>query len=285
MSFRGLASLVAPLFALMAGSALAQTADPGGDHPPPPRAAPLKPVEMTEELPPPREGVIVFGGNRDLGLEIVKELVAKGEKVTVMVRPSSDKTELEKLGVTLVEGDAMNPELAAKAAASAYYKAAISTLGGKPAPDGEPVDFEGNKNVIDGAAAAKIPRFVLVTTIGTGNSYSAAPLFARFVLRKILPLKEKAEEHLKASGMKYTIIRPGGLLKRPPEGKAVLTEDASKFGWIIRADLGKLVADAVYDEAAANKVYSAYDTTRDSFFSGLFERLDENKKEKEDAKK
>lgn len=269
---------ISAVFSLgVASSARAQTE---GDHPPPPRAAPLKPVEMEGELPPPREGVIVFGGNRDTGLEVVKQLVARGEKVTVMVRPSSDRTELEKLGVTMVEGDAMKPEEAAKAAATAYYKAAISTLGGKAPKDGPAVDFEGNRNVIDGAKAAGIPRFLLVTTIGTGTSRAAAPLPARFFLRKILPLKEQAENYLIASGLKYTIIRPGGLLKRPAEGKAVLTQDPEKFGWIIRADLGKLVADALYDESNANKILTAYDPTRDSFFSGMMDRFDENKDEK-----
>jgi len=247
-----------------------------GDHPPPPRAAPLKPVEVAEALAPPREGVIVFGGNRATGLEVVKNLVARGEKVAVMVRPGSDAAELEKLGVTVVRGDAMKPEDAAKAAASAYYKAAVSTLGGAGTDPASRPDFIGNKNVIDAAKAAGIPRFVLVTVIGTGTSKPAAPLFSRLVLRQVLPLKEQAENYLIQSGLAYTIIRPGGLLNRPAEGKSVLTEDAGKFSWMIRADLGKLVADAVYDPAAVNKIYTAFDPTRDTFFSGLFERLGED---------
>ncbi len=247
------------------------------DQPPVPRAAPLKPVEVTEALEPPREGVIVFGGNRATGLEVVKSLIARGEKVTVMVRPTSNTAELEKLGVTLVKGDAMNAEDTAKAAASAYFRAAVSTLGGTGANDSGRPDFDGNKNVIDGAKAAGIPRFVLVTVIGTGTSKSAAPLFSRFVLRKVFPLKEQAENYLMASGLKYTIVRPGGLLERPAEGKSVLTEDPERFSWMIRADLGKLTADTVYDANAVNKVYTAFDPTRDSFMSGLMDRMGENK--------
>jgi uncharacterized protein YbjT (DUF2867 family) len=276
MSFRGFATAVVTFVSLLVGPvAVSSASSQTGDHPPPPRAAPLKPVEVAEELPPPREGVIVFGGNRDTGLEVVKNLVARGEKVTVMVRPASDKTELEKLGVTLVEGDAMDAAQTQKAAKSQYFKAAVSTLGGAGTGGARP-DFEGNKNAIDAAKATGIPRFVLVTVIGTGTSKSSAPLFSRFVLRKVLPLKEQAENYLIASGLKYTIIRPGGLLNRPAEGKSVLTEDPSKFSWMIRADLGKLTADAVYDDATINKVYTAFDESRDSFLSGLFERLEEN---------
>jgi uncharacterized protein YbjT (DUF2867 family) len=271
---RYFAAIAAGLFMSMGVAAAAQQ----GDHPPPPRAAPLGEVQTTEALDPPREGVIVFGGNRATGLEVVKSLVARGEKVTVMVRPTSDTTELKKLGVNLVEGDAMDSEKIAKAAASQYFAAAVSTLGGGGDPALRP-DFTGNKNAVDAAIAAKIPRFVLVTVIGPGKSYDATPYFARMALRSVIPLKEQAENYLIASGLKYTVIRPGGLLNQPAEGKSVLTEDASKFSWMIRADLGKLTADAVYDPAAVNKVYTAFDPTRDSFLGSLFERLSEPKSE------
>lgn len=122
----------------------------------------------------------------------------------------------------------------------------------------------------------------MVTVIGTGTSKSAAPLFSRYVLRKVFPLKEQAENYLIASGLKYTIIRPGGLLQRPAEGKSVLTEDPEKFSWMIRADLGKLTADAIYDDATVNKVYTAFDPTRDSLLSGLSDRFSEMGKKKEE---
>lgn len=101
---------LASLFALLAMGWGFATLAQESDQPPPPRSAPLKAVQVTEALEPPREGVIVFGGNRATGLEVVKSLVARGEKVTVMVRPTSEVTELKALGVNLVEGDAMNAE-------------------------------------------------------------------------------------------------------------------------------------------------------------------------------
>ena len=91
----------------------------------------------------------------------------------------------------------------------------------------------------------------------------------------VLVLKNQAEHYLIDSGLKYTIIRPGGLLNRAPEGKSVLTEDPAKFSWMTRADLGKLAADALYDERHANKVYTAFDPTRPTFMSGLIDRLSE----------
>ena len=70
------------------------------------------------------------------------------------------------------------------------------------------------------------------------------------------------EDHLKASGLVYTIIRPGGLTDEPATGNGMLTEDVTVGGEMTRADLGRLVAASIDDPKAANKVYSAVDRNR-----------------------
>lgn len=202
-------------------------------------------------------GVIVFGGNRGSGLEAVKVLAAKGEKVTVMVRPGSDDAALKDLKVTIVQGDAMKIEDVKAAMASAKFRAAISSLGGRRG-DQRP-DFEGNKNIVDAAKAAGIGHIVQVSAIGTGDSAAGVSPEVHKVLGPVLAEKVKGEDYLKASGLRYTIIRPGGLSNGPATGKGMLTEDKTVGGEINRSDLGKLVADAVDDPKAVNKVYSAVD--------------------------
>jgi uncharacterized protein YbjT (DUF2867 family) len=202
-------------------------------------------------------GVLVFGGNRATGLEIVKTLVARGDKVTVFVRPTSDVAELTKLGVTTVTGDALNPADVLKAARSAKFRAVVSSLGGKR---GEPrPDFEGTKNIVDAAKAAGIPRMVLVTAIGTGDSVKAVSELTVKVLGPVYAEKVKGEDYLKASGLTYTIVRPGGLKDLPPTGDGMLTEDVTIGGDIHRSDLGRLVAGTIDDALTFNKIYSAVD--------------------------
>jgi NAD(P)-dependent dehydrogenase (short-subunit alcohol dehydrogenase family) len=145
---RYVAVLAAGFFMSMGLAATARQAEQAPQQ----NATPANETQATEQ---PREGVIVFGGNRATGLEVVKSLVARGEKVTVMVRPSSDTTELKKLGVTLVEGDAMDAAKIAKAAASQPFAAAVSTLGGRGSDDASSPDLTGNKNAVDAAVAAQ----------------------------------------------------------------------------------------------------------------------------------
>ena len=52
--------------------------------------------------------ILVFGGTRGTGLEAIKLLVARGDRVTVMARSDSDRSGLEPLNVDIVEGNALD---------------------------------------------------------------------------------------------------------------------------------------------------------------------------------
>ncbi|WP_446831470.1 SDR family oxidoreductase [Candidatus Foliamicus sp.] len=215
--------------------------------------------EMTADAPP--EGghhVLLFGGTRNTGLEVAKLLTARGDRVTAFVRPSSDRSGLEPLGVDFAVGDALDPETVQAAFEAGDYTAAITTVGCfscDPRPD-----YLGNANIFDAAAAAGVERMLLVTTIGAGDSFDAAPWMARLFLREILPLKTQAEEHLVASGLEYTIIRPGALRSEAPTGTGYLSESRDAEGMINRSDLAGLIVEALDDSATAGKVLAAVDS-------------------------
>ena len=71
---------------------------------------------------------------------------------------------------------------------------------------------------------------------------------------------ERMQEALRASGVPYTIIRPGGLKDGEPTGNAVLTEDPMAMGIVTRRDLAQLIVGALDDPAAGKKIYSALDS-------------------------
>jgi uncharacterized protein YbjT (DUF2867 family) len=233
-----------------------------GDRP----KAELNPVSAT----PGTGSVLVIGGTRATGLEVVRLLRARGEEVVVLVRTSSDASAAEALGARIVRGDAMNPpDLTAALTAvpaAGGFRAIVSTLGATSV-DGPRPDFEGNRNAVDAARVAGVKRFVLVTMIGAGESFNATPAIARYFLRKVTPEKTKAEDYLKTSGLDYTIIRPGGLLNKEAQGKAYLTDDTRAMSWIRRADLAALVVQALDDPRSIGKVYHAFDPDRTRFWS------------------
>ena len=168
--------------------------------------------------------LLVFGGAARTGLALVAHARRRGLRVAAFVRPGRDTAGLAALGVTLVRGDAFSPEDCRRAFSETMPQAALSVLGGKDA-SGRRVDAEGNLNVID-AAEAWLPglRFLLLTSVGCGEQYAALPPPIRQALGEALEAKTRAEEHLRASSLAWTIVRPTGLADATPQGRYRLCE-------------------------------------------------------------
>ena len=202
------------------------------------------------------DAVFVLGGTRGTGLEIVRQLEAQGHPVTVLVRESSDLEALKQTEAVLVTGDAMDKASIDRAMATGRFTAAISTLSGTEA-GGWAVDSTGNINGITAAREAGIGRFILISSIGVGDSEGALPPGVVKALE--VPFREKgeAEAYLVESGLSYTIIRPGGLTNKTPSGKGTLIEDPTATGVISRAELARLAIASIDDAETTDKTLSA----------------------------
>ncbi|HBK95948.1 MAG TPA: NAD(P)-dependent oxidoreductase [Microcoleaceae bacterium UBA10368] len=206
-----------------------------------------------------RTHIFLAGASRGVGLEIGKCLTEQKMQVTALLRSPETSPELAAMGIKVAVGDALDTDavLAAMTGGEPIY-AVISTIGGLP-KDGERADYLGNKNLIDAAVKAGVQKFILVSSIGSGNSAAALQPQVLETLGPVLIEKEKAENHLIASGMIYTVIRPGGLKSEPATSNGVLTEDCRVAGTIHRADVAQLVCRCLVSDVANNKVLSAVD--------------------------
>ncbi|GBO53420.1 flavin reductase [Pseudanabaena sp. lw0831] len=208
------------------------------------------------------QNIFLAGSSRGVGREIAKLLLENeppSVNLKVLLRNPTYAVELEALGAKVMFGDALNSAELEASLQGNEIDVVITTMGGLPSDRGERADCEGNKNLIDAAVKAGVKKFILVSSIGSGNSVVAISPQVLQTLGPILKEKEKAEQHLAASGLTYTIIRPGGLKSEAATGNAVLTEDPTVAGIIHRADVAKLVFDCLNSENANNKVFSAID--------------------------
>lgn len=201
--------------------------------------------------------IFLAGASRGVGREIAKCLTQQKLKVKALLRTEAARAELEAMGIEVVLGDALNVADVERAVLGPI-SAVISTIGGLP-KDGQRADFLGNKNLIDLAVKAGVQKFILVSSIGSGNSAAAIPPSALATLAPVLAEKEQAEKHLIESGLTYTVIRPGGLKSEPATGNGLLTEDPRVAGTIHRADVAHLVCLCLNSDRANNKILSAVD--------------------------
>lgn len=202
--------------------------------------------------------VFVAGASRGVGRAIARRLSNQATPVKALLRHEATQTELEAMGITVAIGNALNPEEVAHAVLAGPVQVVISTIGG--APQGEQrVDFLGNKHLIDAAVEAAVSQFVLVSSIGSGASAAALPSNVLQALGAVLAEKEQAEQYLIASGLPYTIVRPGGLKSEPATGNALLTADPTIAGSIYREDVADLVCQCLQSDRALCQTLSAVD--------------------------
>lgn len=217
--------------------------------------------------------IFLAGASRGVGREIAKCLTQQQLQVKALLRTAATSAELEAMGIKVVLGDALNVADVERAMLEDEpIHAVISTIGGLP-NEGERADYLGNKNLIDAAVKAGVQKFILISSIGSGNSAAALPPQALQTLKPVLVEKEKAEKYLidmaamreshsrilADSGLTYIIIRPGGLKSEPATGNGVLTQDPRIAGTIHRADVAQLVCHCLNSDQANNKILAAVD--------------------------
>ena len=202
--------------------------------------------------------ILVAGATGVLGSEIVRRLLAKGEKVRAMVRSTSNPDSvaaLNKAGAQTVVADLKDPSSLGPACKG--VKAAISSVTAvTTAKEGDSfaaTDGRGNKNLIDAAQKAGVEKFVFVSF---DAKYSpAAPL---------ADAKVDAEQHLQESGLNYTILHPsffceswlGPMLFADPVActARIYGDGNRKIRYIVVGDVAELAVQSLTNPAANNAV-------------------------------
>lgn len=216
-------------------------------------------THISMNLDPDNASILVAGGG-GVALEVTRKLKDMGSWVWQLQRTDIRRKEIEGMMAIVVNGDATNPDDVERAFKSIDgVDAVVSTIGGTTADPTS--DSLGNITLIEAAARHNVKKFVLVTSIGTGDSKEATPPNVYETLKPVLVEKEKAEKRLREIGgeMKWVIIRPGGLKTETATGRGVLTQDTKVCGAITRSDVADLVVKALISDASDGKVLSAVD--------------------------
>ena len=198
--------------------------------------------------------VLVVGGTGDLGGRVVRELLARGKRVRALVRPASDASTLEKEGVEIVRGDMLDaPSLdPAMRGMDAVVTSAIGYSHRKKG-DSLETDFKGNRNLVDAAKRAGVPRFVLASILKCDLARDVPHFWA----------KKETEDYLESQGVPFVALRPGaylgggsgGFLARGlRKGKLTrMTPPGVRITFIHPDEVARALALAVDEPRALNK--------------------------------
>ena len=156
-----------------------------------------------------------------------------------------------------VAGDVTRPETLGPALAGVSL--VLVTIGAteRSGPNSpEFVDYGGVKNLTDAARAAGIRQLVLESSMGVGSGGGLLGMMLNLLSGDALKWKAKGEAHLRASGVPYTIVRPGGLTDDPGGQTGVALQQGDEgSGRISRADVAAVMIAALDNPAALRKTF------------------------------
>jgi uncharacterized protein YbjT (DUF2867 family) len=197
--------------------------------------------------------VIVFGATGAVGRLAVENLLAAGHSVTAFAR-HPERLATEHPALARVAGDALRA--ADVAAAMPGHDAALVVLGAGAARRST-IRSEGTLNVIRAMQQAGIRRLVVQSTLGARDSWDTLNFWWKRVmfgalLAPVFRDHELQERLVEASGLDWTIVRPGAFTDAPTARPAVEDVPNSARGLdlkINRADLAAFLARIVGEGA------------------------------------
>ena len=193
----------------------------------------------------------VAGATGQTGRRIVQELVNKNIPVRALARNLEKGKEVLPSEVELVTGDVSKPETLGAAIADSTVL--LCATGASPSLNPTlpyQVDYQGTKNLVDAAKAKGIEHFVFVSSLCTSKFFHPLNLFWL-----ILYWKKQAEDYIQASGLTYTIVRPGGLKNEDNSDSVVMSSADTLFdGSIPRTKVAQVCVESLFQTEAKNQI-------------------------------
>jgi uncharacterized protein YbjT (DUF2867 family) len=187
----------------------------------------------------------VFGATGATGRHVVRRLLASGDEVVAVGRSRGRLHELAALGAATVALDLMVATVRQLAVILEGCDGVVFLAGSTDPRKVLAVDRDGSIRTVAAAKVAGVDRFVQVSSIGAGDRIPPEIDTAQFA--PFYVAKRAADEHLRASGLKWTIIEPGWLVDQPPAGAVTLGTTDVPMGEVSRADVADVLVRVLHD--------------------------------------
>jgi dihydroflavonol-4-reductase len=206
---------------------------------------------------------LVTGATGFVGAAVARALLAAGWQVRVLVRGSSDRSNLQSLAADVVEGDLADTgalETALEGCAGLFHVAADYRLGARDPRPLYRTNVEGTRNILNAARHVGVPRVVYTSSVATiGLPPDGSPGEERTPVRldqmighykRSKFLAEEAAREAARSGLPVVIVNPStpvgpGDVKPTPTGQLVLDAASGRMPAYVDTGLNIVHVDDV----------------------------------------
>lgn len=194
--------------------------------------------------------VLIIGGHGKIALRLAPLLVERGDEVTSVFRNPDHQQEVAATGATAVVADVEQLDTAGLADLVKGQDAVVWSAGaggGNPART-YAVDRDAAIRSMDAALAAGVRRYVMVSYLGAGPGHGVPEDSSFFAYAES---KTAADEHLRGTGLDYTILAPGPLTMDEPTGLIAVADPGD--GRVARADVAGVIAAVLLDDSTVGR--------------------------------
>ncbi len=198
--------------------------------------------------------IVIVGGHGQIARKLGKQLVERGDAARGVIRNPDHADELRADGIEPIVADIEDPDTTGASLAGALRDAtavvfAAGSGPGQPAERKWAVDHGGVVKTIDACRHAGIDRLVIVSSIGTDDPPDDDDIFSVY-----LRAKAQADADVRASGLHYTIVRPGMLTDEPGHGRIHAARHVER-GAISREDVAATLLAVLDDPSTVGRTF------------------------------
>ena len=192
--------------------------------------------------------IALFGATGGTGRQVLLQAQGLGHRIQALVRDPA-KLPADRQGITAIVGDVLDQTAVDDCVRGT--DAVICVLGTRPGT--EPIESRGTRTILTAMQSQKVRRLIAVTSMGVGDSAEQMSFFVnllmKLTLKRIMAAKEEQERLIRASGLDWTIVRPGGLTDGPLTGtSAAGLAKSIKARRVSRADVAQFVLKQLTDD-------------------------------------
>jgi len=186
--------------------------------------------------------VAIAGGHGQIALRLETVLKQQGDEPVALIRNPDHAGDVEQAGAepAVVDLEQAGDDEVAQAIAGSDAVVFAAGAGPGSGPERkETMDYGGAVKLIEAAKRAGVSRYVIVSSMGADADASGDDTFSVY-----LRAKGRADDAVRASGLDWTVIRPGALTNDPGTGSVTLGADVPR-GKVSRDDVAAVLAAAL----------------------------------------
>jgi uncharacterized protein YbjT (DUF2867 family) len=195
--------------------------------------------------------VVIAGGHGQIALRLERLLSERGDTARGLIRNPDHAGDVSATGAEPVLFDLEAPEgdLAEVVRGADAVVFAAGAGPGSGAERKRTVDLGAAVRLIDAAREAGVRRYVMISSIGADD-----PAGGSEAMRPYLEAKAEADAALVASGLDWTIVRPGRLTNDPGRAKVTAGRDVG-YANVPRDDVAAVVVGVLDEPRTIGKTF------------------------------